>query len=106
MQLVVLQMNLLVTLQAWQDRGRLELLSREAEGLGRLFSDAKPASSVSKSTIRSAVKMASMANSRSPRTARKRSEENRKSNDGQMLQEASRSLTPPGRGAAQAIPQA
>lgn len=128
----------------WQeDRGRLELLSREAEGLGRqvvhirrelslgprpeetaeeppapteassgggllegLFSETPK---TAKGTIRSAAKMASMATSRSPRTQRKRSEENRRSNDGQVLQQeqsTSRSITPrggPGRGSRSSI---
>eukprot|EP00435_Cladocopium_sp_Y103_P016672 s4056_g4.t1 len=129
------------------DRGRLELLSREAEGLGRqvvhirrelslgprpaeeaaeeppapveasgsggflegLFSESTPKAAAAKSTIRSAAKMASMANSRSPRTQRKRSKENRKSIDGQVLQQeqsTSRSITPrggPGRGSRSSI---
>lgn len=128
----------------WQeDRGRLELLSREAEGLGRqvvhirrelslgprpeeaaeeppapmeassgggllegLFSETPK---TAKGTIRSAAKMASMATSRSPRTQRKRSEENRRSIDGQVLQQeqsTSRSITPrggPGRGSRSSI---
>lgn len=124
-----------------EDRGRLELLSREAEGLGRqvvhirrelslgprpeaaeeppapveassnggllegLFSETPKAA---KGTIRSAAKMASMATSRSPRTQRKRSEENRRSIDGQVLQQeqsTSRSITPrgPGRGSGSSI---
>eukprot|EP00434_Breviolum_minutum_P014311 symbB.v1.2.012619.t1/scaffold874.1/size155782/13 len=104
------------------DRGRLELLSREAEGLGRqvvhirreLSLGPKPTEAASEEAeasggfmaglfgeapkskavpaIRSAAKMASMA-SRSPRSARKRSEENRKSLDDQVV---SKSTTPRG----------
>lgn len=105
-----------------EDRGRLELLSREAEGLGRqvvyirreLSLGPKPTEAASEEAeasggfmaglfgeapkskavpaIRSAAKMASMA-SRSPRSARKRSEENRKSLDDQVV---SKSITPRG----------